>query len=682
MELIQEVIVRNFNQQIAIHKSNQEDTVDNLYRINLSTFIDDLSSDFVKYYIASNLETGVEYFAIIFDSSFIVDFTVLSTLKNSNFEFLNKLITYNIVKISTTKSYHLVVIVEKYNFQNNLENHVAIYGTLGVDDIVNNIISPLNTLLEQLEKSNIMCANINPKNIIVLGNAQFMLREFITTYNHYNQEYYYLAPEIAECHPAGRKNDMMSSNIYALGMTVFYVITGVNLKLKYVDEYSFNLDRFQNGMFKIISNFIKLNEHLKLFFKGVLHEQINLRWRTLDIKNWLSYKVDKILNLDTFSNKNLNTISFSGDNYDTIKGLSYALFNNWNSAISLVHEEKFIKWLQKQSFNNNITEILRNLLDVEYYKHDNNIVGDKKSWHLTKILSTIDPYGGIRQDTIGFTASSINTILHYLYSRNNKHLLEIVIKAIYNKYWSFINNVSVVHIPNSIGVELNNIADFYNNSLAVFGIERIVYTLNPTMICLSSLVIKDYVCNLADLLKALNEYAIVNPDKISIDRHIIAFISAKIAIKKDTDIQILDSFPNFRNHPLIQGIVILSIAQQFEQEVNINALCRVLIKQLIELLKVNLHNIEMKQKVLSELTDYAEEGDLSKVVKRLQQSQDFIDDYNNYYKACKHVQRLEQDISKLMLEDLYSKNAIFLGQKLSVLISYVLCFIVTLMLIF
>jgi hypothetical protein len=101
----------------------------------------------------------------------------------------------------------------------------------------------------------------------------------------------------------------------------------------------------------------------------------------------------------------------------------------------------------------------------------------------------------------------------------------------------------------------------------------------------------------------------------------------------------------------------------------------------VELFNEHLHNIQFKQKLAATLTEDATTGDLSKIVSRLNNQTEFINDYNGYYNACKEVQRLKNQMQFLQLEDRIFDRAIFLGQKLTVLVSYVLCFIVTVILI-
>ena len=68
---------------------------------------------------------------------------------------------------------------------------------------------------------------------------------------------------------------------------------------------------------------------------------------------------------------------------------------------------------------------------------------------------------------------------------------------------------------------------------------------------------------------------------------------------------------------------------------------------------------------------------VEKIIQILSDQQQFINDYNGYYEACRKTKLIEEKIKTLRNEDKIFSGALLLGQKTTVLVSYVLCFIVT-----
>ncbi len=74
-------------------------------------------------------------------------------------------------------------------------------------------------------------------------------------------------------------------------------------------------------------------------------------------------------------------------------------------------------------------------------------------------------------------------------------------------------------------------------------------------------------------------------------------------------------------------------------------------------------------------------GNLSKILHILTDQTPFIKDYEGYYKAYNEMQKLKKNMNLLNLKGKVTEHSLFLGQRLTVLMSYVFCFIITVILI-
>ena len=265
---------------------------------------------------------------------------------------------------------------------------------------------------------------------------------------------------------------------------------------------------------------------------------------------------------------------------------------------------------------------------------------------------------------------------------NKRTQADNVIKAIQNKYWKVATATpSACIMDQSLEKSLEQLIDSYTPNSTIFGLERLVYSLNKYNPCLSPVIKQSYCMTLADLLVALDKVANQTPNKFNIDRHIIAFIAAKINLKNEMQIKLLSDFPKFSEHPFIYGIGIINVVQQQTPEIKIPNLCSILVDKIAELLNEHLHNVEFKNNVIHDLKEIAKEGDLSKIVNILSDRKPFVDDYNGYYKACKELQNISNQIKYIGAEDKVFGDAMLLGQKMTVLMSYILCLIVTVILV-
>ena len=667
--------------EIKLARSFQTDVLDNIYKVHTAELIQELNTEFCKYFHATNIEDGSEYFALVFEKRFVAQVDVLDKLKMNSFKRLNKLIAYSIVKLSHTKTSHLVAIVEKYNVHNNLGRYVEKNGPLSLEQVYKKFVPQITELLSQCEQYNINCGNINPYNILINEEDNFTLREFISSYSGFNQIQAYIAPEIAECTEAGRQIIGTSADIYALAMCVFYCITGKQPWLDYGSVHNYNEERFNQSTFKLLTSKRKVTENFKAFFKGALQDNPILRWKVRNIFEWLVGNAPKISFFEN-SSENSNFLAFKSGNYSSLKSIAYAMFNNWDDALIFLQDDKLSKWVKRQPLAGDVAESLQNLFGSErgLVRGPFLLKSNDRSSKLARLLILIDSTGPIRISGLSLSAVALPKVLHYLLVKNKRAQAELVIRILQEKLWKVSHNrPSACQVTEEKLFE-ETISIYLINS-PIFGIERVMYSLNNYAPCLSATVINDHVTNLPDLLSCLDKNASESPDKFSLDRHITAFIAAKLNIITDHEVKTLANFPKFSEHPLIYGLSVLYLAQKAVPEIKIPNLCNILTTKIIELFEEYLHNVNFKKQIASSLSNAAKEGNLTSIVTILSDQKPFIDDYNGYYKACKDAQVLKRQIENLSLEDKVFENALILGQKLTVLMSYVLCLIVTVILI-
>jgi hypothetical protein len=661
---------------IEIPRSSIDDMVDSVFKIHLDEEETSLSNEFCKYYRASDDSENNKFFALVFENSFIPQINVLDFVSKNPVKGLNNTLSFSVVKLSTLKEERLVAIVNYYDPNATLAAQLQKGETIKLQNL-ETIIESINSIIANLQAKNIFCYNINPSNILMKDGEFYALREFVDTYPNFYQEEPYLAPELIECHPAARYIQNSASDIYALGISVFEAYTNKHPWNDHQTMQEYNLARFENGTSKYLLAQVKVIEKLRTFLKWTTHDDASVRWISSKITEWLEGKNSTVSHESISVNKNI--FSFNGNNYSTMKSLSYSIYNNWQEGINIFKDNKLFKWASRGQVSSDILEGIQSLIEK---KQDFNFIvtnssnGQKK---LSKLLSLLDQNGSIRQEGLAVSAVSIPYFLHYLMINSKKNLIDKVINLVKDENWA-----NYYGKPKSAGnlrrVEADNILLQVNSikpKSITRGLERLTYSINPTIICQSKLLRGRYITSVKELLTALDAYAAKNPKNFTIDRHIIAFIAAKMDLKDDIKDAILPNFPKFAEHPVIRGLSILNVVQQHEPLIKIPNICRVIANDLNEIFKDYLHNVEFKKQIISKIEEISKEGSLDKIIHLLTDQQQFINDYNGYYEACKQAKMLERQINSLGNQDSIFNNALLIGQKSTVLLSYVLCFIVT-----
>jgi hypothetical protein len=144
----------------------------------------------------------------------------------------------------------------------------------------------------------------------------------------------------------------------------------------------------------------------------------------------------------------------------------------------------------------------------------------------------------------------------------------------------------------------------------------------------------------------------------------------------------LDNIPEHLSQSImLQGIFWLSVAQDYAHNIKVPHLCSIIAQKLIEWINDNLHSTKLKKIITSEIAELSATGSLSQMLYVMSNPQLFYNDYRGYKVAHRQVGNLAKEIKYLSDEEQMYEVGLALGQKLTVLFSYFLCMLVSLILI-
>ena len=401
-----------------LKRSYQEDIIDNLYHIHIDRPIPELSNQFCRYYFATHTETLKEYFAIIFDRDFNVSVKELSILKNSYCPNINKLIAYSLVRLSTGKKYFIGAIVESYNPAETLHQHITLKGSMEYAEVSELVIPSFLNILNFCNENKINCGNINPKNIIVTKDDKLILREFCNSLPNFNQMQSFLAPELADAIPEGRKTFGIAADIYALGMTIYYCLTGDIPDFSKHEPLLFNAARIESGTYHLTAGRTHLSQRFKLFLSGTLSDNINYRWKIDDILSWHEssshFKAPKAPSVSGY------TTLFNGQNYSNPAALVSAMSAFFDDGISFCYQDGFLKWAQKvQNKPDQVEELIHSSHEARISP---DAMPEDREERFLKIVTLLDRQSPIRIRDFCISVASIPNILFGAINKNYKSL--------------------------------------------------------------------------------------------------------------------------------------------------------------------------------------------------------------------------------------------------------------------
>lgn len=666
----------------VLPRSYQEDIVDGLYKIHVDRTINELSNQFCRYYFATHLQTEKEYFAIVFERSFNPPIHTIEVLKKHSISQINKILSYSLLKLSTSRKYQLALVVEAYDPFATLQNHVEANGPLDLPAIENNLIPSLIRCIEFCKIHDINCGNINPNNIIVTRNNEFILREPISALPNFYQPVAYLAPELADTVQYGRIRSGVSADIYAFGMTAYYAISGITLNFSQHDSKIFNAKRIEEGSYEVASRKAKIPKALRVILASTMHDNPLYRWDNPQLCDWLSAKSLAQYKMPAKSNISGHTILFEGYNYANPAALASAMFVFYEQGLKLCRDENFMKWVQKAKGKSDHLEEFILFTNNSSNNMYSNVVDAEKEEKMLKVFSMLDECSPIRAKDLCITLESISSILFSAIYSDNRPLFDQISRILRRNYWKIVmTNEYKEHIAHNYIEQVTNLSAIFTANASDYVGKEQLYLLDPYIPCLSPTVLEAYVLSLSDLLVVLDKIAAHTPGKLLIDEHIAAFVSSRLNNNTSLDAKLSEAPEHLEKSIMLKGVSLLAIAQENASDIKIPHLCSIVAQKLIEWINDNLHSMKLKKIITSEIAELSAAGSLSQMLYVISNPQLFQNDYRGYKVAHRQALDLTDKINYLSDEETVREIGIELGQKLTVLLSYFLCMLVSLMLI-
>ncbi len=675
------LIIENY---IEIPRSSEKDKVGDKYLINLTEPLNELSNEFCKYYKASSLaEDDQEFFAIIFNHDFLPATKTIASLEKLENNIINPILAYSITDITNLGQECLVAIVEAYNYKNNLHEYIK-SGKLPSLEALTTFMDNIVGFMKELDDLKIYNLDIAPENIIMHGEKLAFLKEFVTSPAHFYLPNHLIAPELICCHRRARFSHNSKQDIYALGVSMFEAYTGKHPWQDFTGYEEYNHYRLENTTYKTLLHKVKTSEKFRVFFKAALDDDPITRSDIIALYNfWIE-------NNDNFNNKDTTVIGdksnifvFNEKNYSNILSVSQALFANWDKSLKVVKEDKLYKWATREQLDKILISEIKSLVDL---KSSSIVISPTTNLNekLSQLLAHLNKGGPIRLSNMSFTTASISFFIHYLTSKFKKDEVDKLVGALAKEKWlDYENNPSALgHLDIKTANKIKEILGIYFANSALRGSLRLVHQLCPNARCRSRMLEKYYVTNVQDMIVAIEKYMSNPTNKFNIDANFIAFLGAKLALVQEVNPIVLQNIPSFKDHPAIIALSYMHLVQDRYSVFKLPNTAKAIVSDLKEMLEDNLHNIEFKKKVLENLESASNSGNIKDIVAALSDEQKFIDDHNGYIKALNKVRDLDARIKRLKKSGGILNFALLFGQKTTVLISYILCLIVTIVVIF
>ncbi|MBV8653194.1 MAG: hypothetical protein JO255_17140, partial [Alphaproteobacteria bacterium] len=478
---------------------------------------------------------------------------------------------------------------------------------LSDEDAVRNFLMPVVPGLRQMHAANIVHGSVNPTNLHFQDSARrrFMLGECVSCRAAFLHPASCATIEVAMTAPLMRGAGSIADDVFALGATLAYLVLGRN-PVQGIEEEALLRARIEFGSYAAIIGNNRVPLSLIELLRGTLADDPRARWTMAELEQWLTTRHVKPRQ-GPAPKRASRPFEFNGNAYLTARALSHGLGINQQAAVAAVKSKEFDGWIQR-ALND---EIHTNLLKLA--RHEGAIGGKttkpeaRDAGLVACVCVALDPYAPVRYRGLsgavdGFGAALADAVIR-------KQPVQIIAEAVAHRVPQFGLSARKPPLPEHVTLlKLYEQLRLHLEDRRVgFGVERLLYELNPTLHCLSPLLERDCVLSSGGILPALERRAADDFGGVfPIDRHIAAFVAAKLKSASNEWVDELSS-----NEPITRLIGALRMLARLQPHGSdgVPALAKWVAKQTGPLVE-NYHHRPTQKAVGKQLEQAVEEGRL------------------------------------------------------------------------
>ena len=503
------------------------------YFIDPSKPVPDLDTPSAKAYLAEDtVHINRNLFALICTTDLPTRTNVMASIQNEEIEGLIPLAEWGTMEWPLSKKKSMALIYERPKGGRIIEAIENKSIAINEINLREHILAPLLSGIKSLSSFGHTHRAIRPSNIFFLDESlqTLALGDCATSPFGFDQPMMFETIERSMASPGGRGEGILADDIYALGVTLAVLAVGDSHLGTVSDEELLTL-KLDHGSYEAICKNGNLPKPICELFQGLLDDNAKARWGLEEITGWLEGKNQPILKQNPYGHSEV-PYNFGDDDFYSTRTLSLYLSRNPETAMQIISDGNLVNWLSKnvksKNQSNGIVEILKQaaLYEDEPQGSDDFIIA--------KACMILDPQAPISYNGFSFMPDGFSSALAFDYLQHGitERPLEIL-KLGLPKIW---HSLQQTVFPKDVdqNEKYTALSGYLTLRDPGFGYERCLYECNPTMPCQSDMIFKDYVCNIKDLLPALDTASGQIPNNTNpIDRHIAAFI----AVHFDPDIQ-------------------------------------------------------------------------------------------------------------------------------------------------
>lgn len=566
-------------------------------------------------------------------------------------------------------------------YQNNLGKPImSDWQTKGLawkaDKIIKNFVKPSMTLLLDLRDKGLTHRAINPLNIFDGGRGQeaekYIIGDCLSCPPGYRQPAAFESIERAMAQPESRGEGTIEDDLYAMGVTITYLMRHNNPIVSMSDE-EITKSKIEIGSYGALTVGERFSGPLLELLRGLLYDAPSQRLTLEEIMNWLDGQ--RLLPRQPVMAKKANRpLPFDGKSYVRPAILAQNLHHNPAEANQLIENGDIHLWISRSLEDEVMQEKYETLMALASAQGKGAGSSERSMAYAIMAMSPESPisYKGLNVCVDGVSYSMAKAFHE---GKDLQPYHDLITHEFILRWLSVQKDDSVDRSY------LNKQFDLSKKSLKQrnlgYGIERALYLISSESPCMSEILNGYCVMGMSHLMDALEQISQTSTKpELPIDRHIAAFISVRDSKAIDSFLLELNSSEYFKR--ILANLRILAILQK---RLKLDAFPGVAswMLSIMEPVFERYHDRDQREMMKKYAAQIAAKGDLIELSAYVDNDITWKNDLSKFTSAMQEYRKLriesEQINYKLSRPELFGKDV---GQEIAAVASGVLSGIIIL----
>lgn len=568
--------------------------------------------------------------------------------------------------LSNPAETRMVLVMEKPSGQ-KLSELIAVNGPFSDRVIIEKILRPLTEALVFLEKYKINHGCINP-NTLYFG-TQLKIGEPVSEPSGYSQDYFYEPPERLLADASGKGSGSTATDAYALAVLSLFLSLG-KLPVQELSKEQLEERILKMGSYNAFAHDIDPNPVLADLLRGSLNDNPSERWDSEQVSAWLGGKRFNLI-LPSIPRDSSRPFHFNGEDYFNYRALAQGIYHHWEAAKTHLSAGKLVKWMELNATKAEAADVMSDVLGVSSDGSDDDYTFSDEE--IMKVIAILDPFGPMRYKDAAVNIDGLGKAFAECFRDKNNLRRQHLITMMESGLPAFLANLidrSGNSLVNNTLWRLQNLRTVLQLKGLGFGVERILYSLNPSMPCQSPLVMRFHPVTLADTLNTLDRIAKEVMKRASlIDIHLAAFLTSKLEITKEMRVLELAAHADLFVDQRLVMLKLLSHGQQKMGNVPLKGLAA-WVAEMILPIAGKIHHKSNRELLIKEIRKAAATGVLDKIALLLFRDKLFSDDRFEHTRAKSLYRYYETSLVSYKDTTRIKKIAMLKGRSISVTVGY------------